>query len=218
MKIKTLEKFQDLIDKDMAWRKKELIDIKMLIHSTESPTLCRAGIALLSAHFEGFIKQASNYYVVFVSSQKIKLNELRTNFVAIRLKKIFSPCSDTEKISVYQNTIDNLLEKYNNFTFHIKYSPEDPIIKTESNPSSTVIKEIFQSIGLDFSPYLTKTNYIDADLLSNRHSIVHGEKINIAISDFDNTFGIIINIMEQISKQIVDAAINKNYLNIHYYN
>lgn len=71
MKIKKLEKLQDLLNKDMAWRKKELIDIKLLIHSTQNPTLCRAGIALLSAHFEGFIKQAANYYVVYVASQNI---------------------------------------------------------------------------------------------------------------------------------------------------
>ena len=30
MKIKKLEKLQDLLDKDMAWRKKELIDINCL--------------------------------------------------------------------------------------------------------------------------------------------------------------------------------------------
>lgn len=50
---------------------KELIDIKLLIHLTQNPTLCRVGIALLSAHFEGFIKQAANYYVVYVASQKL---------------------------------------------------------------------------------------------------------------------------------------------------
>lgn len=212
MKIKTLGKLQDLLDQDMAWRKKELIDIKLLIHSTQNPTLCRVGIALLSAHFEGFIKQAANYYVVYVASQNIKLSELHTNFAAIHSGRIFNPCAASDKITVYQKAIDDFLAVYTTRNFQVKYSPEHPIIKTESNPSSTVVKNIFDSIGLDFAPYETKTHYIDTDLLSNRHSVVHGENIRIEISDFDNTFKIITGIMKQFSEQVLDAAISKKYL------
>ncbi|WP_455564400.1 MAE_28990/MAE_18760 family HEPN-like nuclease [Akkermansia massiliensis] len=214
MKIKKLEKLQDLLDEDIAWRKKELIDIKLLIHLTQNPTLCRVGIALLSAHFEGFIKQAANYYVVYVASQKIKLSELRTNFAAIHSGKVFDSCAASDKITVYQKAIDDFLANYTTLNFQVRYSQEHPVIKTKSNPSSIVVKNIFDSIGLDFSAYETKVHYIDTDLLSNRHSVVHGEKIHIEISDFDNTFKIIMGIMKQFSEQIQEAAINKNYLKI----
>lgn len=212
MKIKKLEKLQDLLDQDMAWRKKELIDIKILIHSTQNPTLCRVGIALLSAHFEGFIKQAANYYVVYVASQNLKISELHTNFAAIHSGKLFSPCAESDKITVYQNAIDKFLEDYLSKNFQVRYSSNNPIIKTEGNPSSNVVKNILDSIGLDFTPYETKANYIDADLLSNRHDVVHGNRIYISINDFDNTFKIITEIMEQVSVQILSAAIHKNYL------
>lgn len=212
MKIKKLEKLQDLLDKDMVWRRKELIDIKLLIDSTQNPTLCRAGIALLSAHFEGFIKQAANYYVVYVASQNIILENLRTNFAAIYLKNTFYPCTESEKTTVYKKAIDTFITKYKTRSFKVKYSPDNPVISTESNPSSSVVKEIFATIGLDFSPYETKTHYIDSDLLRNRHGIVHGENLRINISEFNSTFKIIIDIMEQFSKQVLDAAINKDYL------
>ena len=207
--MKKLEKLQDLLDKDIAWRRKELIDIKLLIHSTQNPTLCRAGIALLSAHFEGFVKQVANYYVVYVASQNVKLSQLSTNFVAIHSGKVFDPCATSNKIKVYQKAIDDFLENYTTLNFKVNYSPEHPIIQTESNPSSVVVKNIFDSIGLDFSPYETKAHYIDTDLLSNRHGIVHGEKVLIEISDFDKTFDIITGIMRQFSEQVLDAAINK---------
>lgn len=212
MKIKKLEKLQDLLDQDMAWRKKELIDIKLLIHSTKNPVLCRVGIALLSAHFEGFIKQAANYYVVHVASQNIKISDLHTNFAAIHSGKLFDQCAASDKITVYQKAIDDFLSNYDNLNFQVRYSREHPVIKTEGNPSSTVVRNIFDSIGLDFSPYETKTNYIDADLLSNRHGVVHGERVYIEISDFDSTFDTITEIMEQFSDQIMAAAINKRYL------
>lgn len=212
MKIKKVEKLVDLIDKDKAWRIKELIDIKSMVHSTKNPLLCRVGIAMLSAHFEGFIKCIANYYVVHVSSQNIKLSKLDTGFAAIHLRGVLNPCLNSTKLSVYKSSMDEFLTKYNSLNFKVKYTQDEPIIQTESNPSSTVLRNIFNTIGLDFSIYETRINYIDADLLSNRHNIVHGEKTSISISEFDSTFDAITNLMEQFSNQVKDAAINKVYL------
>lgn len=161
------------------WRKKELIDFQMMIHSTRNRTICRMGLALLYAHFEGFIKKAANYYIVFVSSQNLKISELKINFAAIFCQGNLSSCSETNKLSVYSNILHTFLDSYENFNFNIRYSEDKPIIKTGGNPSSLVFKEILNSIGLDFSIYETKQKYIDTDLLSNRHGIVHGEKIYI---------------------------------------
>lgn len=63
----------------------------------------------------------------------------------------------------------------------------------------------------DFSPYEMKKNYIDTDLLSNRHGIVHGEKRFISIEDFDGTLYQVMEIMDSVRDQILDAAINKDY-------
>lgn len=48
--------------------KKELIDFQLMIHSSQNKTVCRMGLALLCAHFEGFIKLAANYYYIAVST------------------------------------------------------------------------------------------------------------------------------------------------------
>lgn len=212
MKIKQLEKLQDLIDADFSWRKKELVSIKLMINASENPILCRMGIAMLSAHFEGFLKQIANYYVVYVASQNISLSQLKTNFLAIHSSSVFRGCENTDKVSVYQRAMEDFLSNYNTKRFQVKYSHDKPIIKTESNPSSAVVKDIFDSIGLDFAPYETKRNYIDSDLLSNRHAVVHGEKIEISVEDFNDTFKHILEIMEQFSRQIIQAAVDKTYL------
>lgn len=196
----------------MAWRKKELIYVRALIHKTKNLTLCKLGIALLSAHFEGFIKKAANYYVVYVSSQNIKLAELRTNFVAIQLRDFFKLCSQSDKITVCKDAVDEFLTNYPTFKFEVHYSHDCPLIKTKSNPSSNVVKDICNNIGLDFSQFETKKQYIDTDLLSNRHAVVHGDKITVNISDFDKTFQIITEIMSKFSEQILDAAQSKRYL------
>lgn len=212
MKIRSIEKLQDLLDNDLAWRKKELIDIQLMIHSTRNKTICRMGLALLCAHFEGFIKQTANYYILYISCQNLKISELKVNFMAIFSYGKLSMCSETNKISVYSRTLKDIFDAQDNYNFHIHYSQDNPIIKTGGNPSSKVFREIVESIGLDFAIYETKQNYIDTDLLSNRHSIVHGERIFVSENDFDETLKNIIAIMYAFKEQILNAALDKDYL------
>lgn len=212
MQIKTLNKLQDLIYEDFIWRKKELIDLKQVIYSTNNPIYIRSGFALLCAHFEGFIKQVANYYLVYESSQNIPISELKCNFAAIYSANKLKPCKDSEKISVYNKFLSSFLSDYNSSNFKIKYSIENPIIKTGGNPSSTIFEEIIYTLGLDFSIYETKRNYIDTDLLSNRHKIVHGERFYLKKEEFNQTLKNVIDIMELFNDQVFVAAQKKYYL------
>lgn len=213
MKIKTLTKFQDLIDDDFSWRKKELIDLKQIIHSTNNPIYVRAGFALLCAHFEGFIKQTANYYLVYVSSLNIPVSSLKCNFAAIYSSNNFKSCKNTEKISVYNKFISSFLNDYNSSSFKVVYSIDNPVIKTGGNPSSTIFEEIIHALGMDFSVYETKRNYIDTDLLSNRHKIVHGERFYLTKEDFDQTLLNVMNIMETFKEQVFTSAQEEYYMN-----
>ena len=208
MKIKTTVKLQEKIDAELSWRKKELINFASLVHNIEDPILCKMGIALLSAHFEGFIKKIANYYVIFVSDQKKKASELKRSFSALYLSRN-TESQGAENMVTYERCLEKILSD-NNLNF--SYTDENPIIKTQGNPSSTLLRNIFKAIGLDFDTYETKVNYIDTDLLSNRHKIVHGEKIDITKTEFDDTFKHILELMEKIALQISDSAINHNYL------
>jgi hypothetical protein len=81
----------------------------------------------------------TNYYVVHVASQNIKISDLHTNFAAIHSGKLFDQCASSDKITIYQKAIDDFLHNYDNLNFQVRYSREYPIIKTESNPSSAVV-------------------------------------------------------------------------------
>ena len=123
-----------------------------------------------------------------------------------------SICAETEKITAIERALDKCIEKYNTQTFKVNYSMENPIIKTQSNPSSAVFKEIVNSIGLDYEPYRMMENYIDNDLKMNRHAVVHGEKNIIDERDFIETYEHIIDIMESFKKQVVGAVEHELYM------
>lgn len=209
MKINSLEQLNDRITSELAWRKKELIDFSTLIgtQSGEYPVLCKMGIALLSAHFEGAIKNISYFYLLYVSSQNKKCSELTENFAAILIRKILRDSDETSKITLYKESARKILSDENFFI-------GNNVIDTESNPTSKVVKDIFNTIGLDFSPYSTKEKYIDTDLLSNRHKAVHGEYVNVSRGTFEDTKKEILGFMETFANLILDAAENQEFLKI----
>ena len=59
-KIRTLTQLQESLDAGMSWRVKEISDFKLVTkaQSDTSPAFIRAGVALVYAHWEGFIKAA----------------------------------------------------------------------------------------------------------------------------------------------------------------
>lgn len=207
MKINSLEKLNDKITSELAWRKKELIDFSTLIRSQSEvyPVLCKMGIALLSAHFEGSIKNISYYYLLYVSSQNKTCGELTENFAAILIRKILQDSTESSKITLYKKSATRIL---NNESFSIG----DNVIDTESNPTSKVVKDIFNTIGLDFSPYATKEKYIDTDMLSNRHKAVHGEYVNVSRDAFEDTKKEILGFMDSFANLVLDAAEKQEFL------
>lgn len=78
MRLRTLSSLQDALDNAFAWRIKEIAAMKMSVESKSmsmtQTTLIRAGVPLLYAHWEGFIKQASQFYLEYVSNQRLKYN------------------------------------------------------------------------------------------------------------------------------------------------
>ena len=77
MSVRTLEQLYDFLSGELAWRTKELVTLKALVEQT-SPSrerrrvLLRAGVALLYAHWEGFVKRAGSAYLEFVDLQRLK--------------------------------------------------------------------------------------------------------------------------------------------------
>jgi hypothetical protein len=60
MSIRTAEQLSNKLSADLAWRKKELSEIKSLVESRNfsdqrHKALVRSGVCILYAHWEGFV-------------------------------------------------------------------------------------------------------------------------------------------------------------------
>ena len=88
--MRTLNSLQDFLDEEIAWRIKEIADLKMSVRSSSEAhrkTLIRAAIPLLYAHWEGFVKVASEGYLNYVNSQKLRYDQLEYCFALSLVSK-----------------------------------------------------------------------------------------------------------------------------------
>ncbi len=212
MKIRTLEQLNDHLDHELAWRKKELAYVKGLLvrHADEAAEepLVRSAVALLYAHWEGFIRSAGDGYVHFVSRQSLAYDQLSPPFVAVGLKGKFHEAESTSRALVYVRAARFLLDELS----QPSKLPRENAVRTEANLSSKVLRDIVTLLGIDFSPYETKAVLIDQKLLRNRNRIAHGKFLQIGRSDYMRMHDEFLKLLELFRSQIYDAARCKTYL------
>lgn len=147
--MRTKADLQQSIDSDLIWRRREAFELRALIegaseNKSKEAALLRAGVAMLYAHWEGFIKRSGTLYLQFVSNQGRKGSELTPNFLAIKFKNQLDSIWTSKKPTSAHELIDYFCHKLEN---KVKL-PKKGLVDTHSNLSSEVLKEINEIILL----------------------------------------------------------------------
>ena len=214
MKIRTFEDFQDAIDAETGWRKRELTAIKANVTEARKfskDTAMRSGIALLYAHWEGAVKNIASAYLEYVSNLGLPYCKLKTNFLAISVKDNLRLFTDTNKATLHTMLLNEMFEKYEQKS----RIPQNGIIKTGSNLNSEVFKEIMACIGLDCAKYEVYYNFIDEVLLNMRNKIAHGERLEAISLDEQRYYRIhqkVFDLIMMFADHVLNAAVLKDYM------
>lgn len=190
----------------MAWRKKELTTIKTNVEKSNSKlesTAIRSAIVLLYAHWEGFIKIASEAYLEYVISKKLKYKDLSINFVALSVRQKLANFELSSKSTVHEQVVQFLYSCDNETATIVK----EHVIKTKSNLNSIILKEMMATIGLDYSHYSTKANLIDEQLLNYRNNVAHGQFMFIDSKEYLDLHDEIRKMMENYKTDIENSAL-----------
>jgi hypothetical protein len=212
MTIHTIEQLEGSIAEDIAWRKKELSEIKAIVQSTHTSTIrrtamIRSGVAMLYAHWEGFIKNASQWYLEYVISCRLSYRQLSSSFVALAMKAQLNQALQANKASTFVPVCEFFLY---NLDERCRLSI-DGLVKTQSNLTSSALQEIMLSLGLDYTYYTTKSKFIDSKLVYARNIIAHGNYLLINEKDFLNEFDLVLGMIEYYRNQIENAAILRRF-------
>ncbi len=211
--MRTKDELLQRIDDDLIWRKRELSGFRAAIEDTRliparRSALLRAGVALLYAHWEGFVKRCGTYYLEFVANQGKKASELQANFVAVKLKSRLMEAHRSNKPSASGELVEFFCTKLDN---RLKI-PHKGIIDTKSNLSSSVLREIVWILGLDMSPYETKCHLIDSSLLDRRNHIAHGDLLDIGTEDYLALHDEVLSLIDTFRNQLQNAAVTNAFM------
>jgi hypothetical protein len=185
MSIRTTEQLVDALSSEISWRRKELTDLRYLVQAshgnrTREAAICRAGLALLYAHWEGYVKAAGEQYLEFVCMQRRKNSELSDSLLAITMRSTLQSAESSRKIG-------NHIEVVRFFRRQMAIRSRLPfrnVFRTEANLSSTVLLEIVRTLGLSTSEYESKCHLLDHRLLAKRNHIAHGSVLDVDSDEY----------------------------------
>lgn len=207
--IRTIDELIDKIGQDLIWRRKELTELRALVqqHKGElrSRVLIRSAVALLYAHWEGFVKKCSAYYLEYVASHRLPYKNLAANFVGLTLRSKFFELGASEKISGGNALADFFCAKLD----HQSNIPYRSVVDTKSNLSSKVLIDILHALGLDESKFSTRMQFIDSNLVNPRNHIAHGEALNLSIEEYLLLHEDVLALIETYKTEIENASVRR---------
>jgi MAE_28990/MAE_18760-like HEPN len=202
-----------VLDDDLAWRKKELTLLlsQVELKSRGEPfriAATRSGIALLYAHWEGFIKAAAGHYLEFVSMKQPEFQKVQDGIATLAWIKLTQYQPQIVKASRLASITSFFRSSVGK---KIPYL-DGKCIDTESNLSSTVFKEIVWCLGLDYSKFEGKEKLIDEKLLAKRNFVAHGHYPILDPDDFPVLHSEVIGMLVKFNDQLQNAAVRAQYL------
>jgi len=208
--LRTAGLILDHLDQEMAWRIKEVHQFKIAVEKASGKNVdahVRAGVSMLYAHWEGFIKGAANAYVNYLSYRTIRNNEIKPCFVALGLRSKFIT-GNTAKSEIAVQMVTYLLDEMDKPL----RLPRSDAITAESNLNSSVFLNILGWIGLDPTPYSSRFPLIDSTLLANRNRIAHGEYLNISADRFYELTSEVLELLRWFKTDIENSVVSNNFL------
>ena len=217
MAVQRIEDLQRGLDRELAWRKKEISGLRISAMKSDSERhyLFRAGLVLLCAHWEGFLKNGASLYLDHVFSQGLRIADLTPLMVAVAffddVKNAAGasfPHSEHHHISLARRILQGLDE--------VCVQPGWKI-STGANPGSELLQKILNSIGvdprlgMDGAGWAATMVFIDEQILRDRHQIAHGMSFRLTRDEFLDRAERLSRLLDALHSTIMASAVSQSY-------
>jgi hypothetical protein len=202
------------LDRCLAWRKKELTQLKLMADSAPSANagiLRRSGLTLMYAHWEGFVKDSSLYYLKYLADDPAEVGKLKSCFVAVALNRDFLQSGQAKRVSVRAGLVE-LLRSLHQPPPIKRRLPIRGVISTKSNLKGVVLREITATLGIEYSDFELKEKPVIDRLVHFRNTIAHGGGMPVSQAEYANLHTEIIVLMDRYKDLLEDAAHNDKHL------
>lgn len=211
--LNTVSDLEDALWHELAWRKKELLQVSLQVKAAPGWAIgmqIRAGITLLYAHWEGFVKAAGERLVAFVRDQGHRNEELAAGYLTIAFGKELRQVQQSEKSSMPEIVLTRAL---------IKRAPDQATfvpsgsVPTASNLSWKQFELVAARLEVRTAPFALLRQLIDVSLVGARNTIAHGDPT----SPLDHTaYGVlhakVLGLLDSFAREVIRAADERTYL------
>lgn len=210
-KIRTIDQLEAYLTTDLKWRTQELFAFERMLkvaRSHEAPSLLRGSLALIYAHWEGYIKNAGSAYLQYVSRKNLTLGEMRVELAGVALRSQIQRLAE-EKSPQRHTEIIEVIEHSMGHKIHLPY--ETTTIRTNSNLNFKLFDSIMHSLGCDASRHKTRSQLIDERLLGRRNEIAHGRREYVSLDEWIEARETIEAILRDVRNQLANSAATNAY-------
>ncbi len=193
----------------MAWRRIELQALKAAVSDAEkqspgsplSRALARSGVAMLYAHWEGYVKDSCTAYAEFIAKRRLRCNELSDGLLRTVLESL-----SRRAVAGDEEALLTLVDAVRRPSDSRARIPKMTMIDTKSNLRFKVLCEILNQIGFSADDFNTKDKLIDVSLCDRRNSIAHGREDYPSPGDFATLLNEVFEMMELVGDMIMAGA------------
>lgn len=216
--MEALVEFQDAVQRELAWRKREISAIRTQSFQAEEAAnhVFRGGQVLLCAHSEGFLKSTTGLYIEHVFAQDVRVRDLTPQFIAIAyfgaVRKVAGakfPGSEEHHLALAARILA---------TFDRRVTAPAWKVDTEGNPTSEVVERILKSIGvdphlgMDAAGWATTRVFINEHLVRDRNHVAHGEWLQPSRQSMLERAQRLLELLDQLASQVFLLAETRPYL------
>lgn len=212
MNLRSLDEFSAGLNSLITWRKHELKNLQSFFSGQRSPlpALVKSALLLTYAHWEGGVKDMSTLYLRYVERQRRPRRELNVSFLALASISAIRSCSKSNQILPYRQVVDFIVHNADE-RFRL---PNIQLIDTESNLSTSVLKNILMCIGQpeSWDEFEEKQRTIDVALLATRNEIAHTGRTDRDEIPLEELLADVLELLERFKTLLENSAATKKYL------
>jgi hypothetical protein len=212
VKIRVIAELLNALDTALAWRKQEITNVRFLVAKArdhDKPMLKRLAVLILYAHWEGFAKQAGEYYLQLVERQGLAYEELQSNFLALGGRNAIREAGQSKRMQLYINVVEFATFNQGN---KAKF-PYKGAFDLEDNLNSDVLTNLLTTIGVVCDDFFTSRFLImDGSLLRSRNAIAHGERFDVDDETYEQLHRLVLELLEHLKTQIENSAAIRSFV------
>lgn len=197
----TQDDLSNQINDDRTWRIREISDLSTAVQRADAisqKVLLRALVAICYAHWEGYVKFATQKYIDHIALKRLSFSSLNPQFTRNHfLPRLAALSSSKTSITEKCNLVDEIVESSAK-----RFSRINPNLLNTGNLNFETFSNICLICGVSPGSFSNMAEFIDLMLLKRRNAIAHGEDMFIDIADREDTVEKTIELMRRFGDAI----------------